>query len=228
MKLTVKFSDTQNELKQKSGKYSVFLDEIKSLFLKNDIVFNSDNSKEHEKNLRGGNVLWTKFESYDKIVSVRQNSHVEISVKKQNDLINTFEFVENNSGFKSKLNPTVRQKKKIVDEFISKHKIDQKLALEKIKFGLDLWDSVTEWDMKSHILETPIILSQIDDQTRSLEIIGLLDSLKDEKSRLEKFLSETESKITNMLKTNGVEVSLNDDDLSEKISRGWKCICWLN
>lgn len=222
--LTGKFLDTQNELERISRKYAVFLDEIKSLFLKNNIVFDFDNSKEHEKNLEGGNVLWTKFESYERIVHVRQNAHVEISVKKQNDLIDTLEFVENNSGFKSKLSPTVRQKKKVVDEFIRKHKIDQKLAIEKIKFGRDLWDSVTEWDMKSHILETPTILSQMVDQTRSLEIIRLLDSLESEKSCLEKFLIETESKITNLLKTNGVKVGLKDDKLSEKISRGGNVI----
>jgi very-short-patch-repair endonuclease len=222
--LTEKNLKTKKELERISRNHAGFLEEIKSLFSKNNIIFDYDNSKQHEKNLIGGNTLWTKFASYEKIISIRQNSHIEISVKKQTDLIDIFEFVKNNSGFKSKLNPTVRQKKKIVEEFITQHNTDQKSAIEKIKLGLDLWNAVTEWDMKSHILETPIILSQMIDQTRSLEIIKLLDSIESEKSKLEIILNETESKITNLLKINGVDIGLNDDKLSEKITRGGNVI----
>lgn len=227
--LTEKFLKTQEDIERNQRQMQSSVQEIEQIFIKNNIVFDSTLASDYENNLNGGLALWQQFTSFEKITSIRQNSILEDSVKKQSDLIDALNHTEKNSGFLKKLvDSETRQKKKIADEFIAKHNIDKISALDKLQNGLALWSAVTSWNLKSFILESPIVLSSLLDQNNSTSCIVLQKSLIGKKSELQDDLTDIESKIIGLLKSNSIKIDLLDDDLSLKIKHGGTVISNLS
>ena len=218
--LTKEYLEKKEKYEKNQKQIKSSIEEIEEIFLKNNIQFNKDEKNYHD-NLKGGLTLWQTFGSIEKIKFLQNNSILEDSPQKQSELIDALNHAEKNSGFLKKLvDSETRQKKKIVNDFLVKHQIDEKTAIEKLQHGLELWKSVTSWDLKHFILNTSLVFSSLLEQNNAISCLNLRKSLEISNSELQEPLSKIEQSIVSLLKSNSIKIDSLDSEFSLKIKNG--------